>query len=71
MEKTETVFVTKYALSDGIMKLECEIGKDGYAVHWGERPGIRQFFSRKNWHRTWPDALVDAQCRRGLWRGRF
>lgn len=59
MEKTETVFVTKYALSGGVQKLTLEISEGrAYGHHYS-------FFGPREYFHTWPEALADAERRRG------
>jgi hypothetical protein len=60
----ETVYCTKYALSKGIFKVTGEATDDGY---FSERPhkAYSLFLGRNEWHRSWDEAVADAEMRLG------
>lgn len=55
------VYVTKYACSTGIKIIECRIKSDGYA---SRLLGGWSWFSKKEWFRTFDEAVADANARR-------
>lgn len=62
-EERIKVYVTKYALSAGISAAEVTVDGGGYA-----HPTSRQYgwtcYNRKEWFRTYGEALADAEKRR-------
>ena len=62
----ETVYCTKYALSEGIFKVTGQITEDRYFL---ENPTnlaySHLFLIRREWHRSWDEAVVDAERRLG------
>ena len=65
-ETYETVYCTKYALSRGIFKVTGEVTVDGY---FSEKPYKTAyhtlFLGRGDWHRSWDEAVADAEMRLG------
>jgi len=62
MNSTVKMFVTKYALTDGIQELDLEVGKNGYAVNRG---GCWQHFKiGKDAFRDMDSAVKDAEEKR-------
>ena len=57
-ERGMKVFITKYALTKGIIEAEAEHLGDGMA-----RVG-RSYYHGKDWHKTRRDAIIDARDRR-------
>ena len=61
----ETVYITKYALSQGILKVEAEIVSGGTMISW--RPEgkytLRQYFHGRgrDWHTTLESAMKRAE----------
>lgn len=57
-EKT-TIWITKYALTSGIEKVEAEISASGETAFWG--PFGSAYGEGKNWHRTEEEAKIRAE----------
>ncbi|TVR58957.1 MAG: hypothetical protein EA420_16435 [Candidatus Competibacteraceae bacterium] len=54
------VYVTKYALTKGILEHDATVGEDG----WAYVSEYAMSFSRKNWAPTMPEALAQAEEKR-------
>lgn len=57
-----TIYVTKYALSDGVFKAEAEIS--GKSATWKDAEGHRWFMYGKDFWLTREEALADCERRR-------
>lgn len=58
------IYVTKYALTSGILKLEAEVDDSVATVRGNRNKGTYdQWFhgEGKDWHRTWESALARAE----------
>lgn len=55
------VWVTKWALTKGILCVDAEVSPDGMFAAWGpERSWRRQYAYGKQWHRSREDAIEHA-----------
>lgn len=59
-----TIYVTKYALSDGPFKAEAEVREDGKSATWKDDKGYRWFMYGKDFWLTREEALADCERRR-------
>ncbi len=64
-ETYETVYCTKYALSKGIFKVTGEATDDGYFSEKPFKAYNHLFLTRREWHRSWDEAVADAERRLG------
>jgi len=61
-EPLTTVWITKYALSDGILKIQAEIHKnENLVVYLSPKTSLRQYAHGNDWHTSAFDAFQQAQ----------
>lgn len=58
-----TIYVTRYALTDGPFKVEAEVREDGKSATWEYANGHRWFMYGKDFWLTPEDALADCERR--------
>lgn len=59
------VYITKYALTNGIQEEDAEeIGKEGMVRIKDKLYGHYIYFTSKEWFSKWEDAVADARVRR-------
>lgn len=58
-----TFWITKYALTNGITKLELPVdaSDDGYLSYIQRQPHRHHFYNSKEWHRTQEKAVIRAK----------
>ena len=61
MSEMTKVWVSKYALTAGVIAADVRVDEDGYAVFSGDKIFGYTVLSRSQWHRTEAEAIARAE----------